>query len=102
MVAGRSISAEFNAIAAVRVIAPSMSTGHAAAIAAAKCIKDKVTPREVDGKMVRKTMIEQGVSLDQAPDGYWADIKKDFNGEFIVTAGDFAAVSKPETKNSNS
>ena len=34
LVAGRCVSAEFNAIAAVRVIAPSMSTGQAAAIAA--------------------------------------------------------------------
>jgi hypothetical protein len=97
LVIGRSISAEFDAIAAVRVIAPSMSTGHAAALAAARCIKDKIPPREVDGKLVRKTMIEQGVSLDQAPDGYWADIKKDFRGEFVVTAGDFAQISKSET-----
>jgi hypothetical protein len=96
LVIGRSISAEFDAIAAVRVIAPAMSTGQAAAVAAAKCLKDGVTPRQVDGKLVRKTMIEQGVSLDQAPDGYWADFKKDFSGEFTVTAGDFAAILKSE------
>jgi hypothetical protein len=92
LVAGRCISAEFNAIAAVRVIAPSMSTGQAAAIAAALCIKGGTMPRELDGKLVRKTMIEQGVPLDQEPGGHWAAVKKDLKGEFVVTAGDFIGV----------
>ena len=94
LVTGRSVSAEFDAIAAVRVIAPAMGTGQAAAIAAAQCIKDKITPRQVDGKLVRKTMIDQGIPLNEVPGGYWAEAKKDFSGEFFVTAGDFAAAVK--------
>jgi hypothetical protein len=94
MVTGRSVSADFDAIAAVRVIAPAMGTGQAAAIAASMCIKDKITPRQVDGKAVRQTMIGQGVPLNEVPGGYWAEGRKDFSGEFVVTAGDFAAAVK--------
>jgi hypothetical protein len=93
LVAGRCVSAEFNAIAAVRVIAPSMSTGQAAAIAAGLCLKGKTIPRELDGKLVRKTMIEQGVPLDEEPSGHWAAVKKELkNGDFVVLPGDFVGV----------
>lgn len=100
LVTGRCISAEFDAIGAVRVIAPSMSTGQAAAIAAAFCLKENIIPRELDGKRVRKAMIEQGIPLDKAPGGHWA-VKKDLKGEFVVSpAGDFISVITPEgTKN---
>jgi hypothetical protein len=91
-VTGRCVSAEFNAIAAVRVIAPSMSTGQAAATAASCCIKENITPRELDGKIVRKRMIEQGVPLDKEPGGHWAAVKKQLRGEFVVVPGDFAGV----------
>lgn len=101
LVVGRCVSAEFNAIAAVRIIAPSMSTGQAAAIAAARCIKDGIIPRELDGKIVRKTMIEQGVPLDEAPGGHWAAVKKEMKGEFVVTAGDSIAVLTPDGIKSN-
>jgi len=96
MVAGRCASAEFNAIAAVRVIATSMSMGQAAGIAAALCLKNGLTPRKLDGKLVRKTMIEQGVPLDKEPSGHWADIKKQLKGEFVVVGGDFVAVKTPD------
>lgn len=97
MVVGRCASAEFNAIAAVRVIATSMSMGQAAGIAAALCLKQGVTPRKLDGKLVRKTMIEQGVPLDKEPSGHWADVKKQLKGgEFVVTGGDFIAVKTPD------
>jgi hypothetical protein len=93
LVVGRCASAEFNAIAAVRVIATSMSMGQAAGIAASLCFKNGTTPRKLDGKLVRKTMIEQGVPLDQEPSGHWADVKKQLTGgEFVVTGGDFIAV----------
>ena len=101
LVTGRCVSAEFNAIAAVRVIAPSMSTGQAAAIAAALCIKDGITPRELDGKLVRKAMIEEGVPLDKEPGGHWAAVKKDLKGEFVVTAGDSIAVQTADGIKSN-
>lgn len=95
-VVGRCISANFHAIAAVRIIAPSMSTGQAAGIAAGLCLQHGITPRELDGKLVRKTMIDQGVPLDEPPSGHWADVKKHLKGEFVVVPGDFAAVMTPD------
>jgi hypothetical protein len=92
LVAGRCVSAEFNAIAAVRVIAPAMSTGQAAGIAAASCLKDGITPRELDGRRVRKAMVEEGIPLDEAPGGHWAAIKKELKGDFVVMPGDFVGV----------
>ncbi|MDD5339109.1 MAG: FAD-dependent oxidoreductase [Dehalococcoidales bacterium] len=92
LVVGRCVSAEFHAIAAVRVIAPSMSTGMAAAIAASLCKKEKITPRELNGKLVRQAMIAQGVPLDNPPGGHWAAVKKELKGEFVVLPGDFVGV----------
>jgi len=96
LVVGRCVSAEFHAIAAVRVIAPSMSTGQAAATAAALCLKQGLIPRLLEGRLVRQAMIEQGVPLDRAPDGHWANIKKGLQGEFVVVPGDFVAVQTPD------
>jgi hypothetical protein len=96
LVVGRCVSAEFHAIAAVRVIAPAMSTGQAAAVAAALCIRDAVVPRELDGTLVRKTMIEQGVPLDEEPGGHWAEVKKELKGEYVILPGDFAGVMTSE------
>ncbi len=92
LVVGRCVSAEFNAIAAVRVIAPSMSTGQAAGIAAALCLQNGITPRNLDGKAVRQALIDQGVPVDQAPGGHWAEVKKHLKGEFVVVSGDFVGV----------
>jgi hypothetical protein len=94
-VVGRCVSAEFNANAAVRVIAPSMSTGQAAGIAAAMCLKNGITPRQLDGKLVRKEMIKQGTPLDKEPDKHWADVKK-IKGEHVVLTGDFIGVMTPD------
>ncbi len=96
LVTGRCVSAEFNAIAAVRVIAPSMSTGQAAAIAAGLCIKNGISPRELDGKLVRKAMIDQGIPLDKEPGGHWSEVKKTLKGEFVILPGDFAGVKTPD------
>ena len=97
---GRCISAEFHAIAAIRVIATSMSTGQAAGTAAALCLKEGIMPRALDGTLVKKAMIDQGVPLDKEPGGYWADRKKEFkdwNGEYdVIPAGDMAIVKKPD------
>jgi len=95
LVAGRCVSAEFNAVAAVRVIAPSMSTGQAAAIAAALCIKESILPRKLDGRLVRKKMIEEGIPLDKEPEGHWADVRE-LKGEFVVTAGDMVGILTPD------
>lgn len=95
LVAGRCVSAEFNALAAVRVIATGMSTGQAAGTAVALCLNGGVVPRELSGKVVRETLIQQGVPLDKAPDGHWANVRQ-FKGEYVVGPGDFIMVRTPE------
>lgn len=102
LVAGRCVSTEFFATAAVRIIAPCMSTGQAAGTAAVLCLKEGVMPRKLDGKLVRKNLIEQGVPLDQECTGYWADLKKELKdlreikGQFVVTPNDFVGVLTPD------
>lgn len=92
LVAGRCVSAEFNAIAAVRVIGPCMSTGQAAGAAAVLCLQNSITPRQLDGKLVRQALVSQGVEVDKAPSGHWADVKQHLKGEFVVVPGDFVGV----------
>ncbi|MCS7114066.1 MAG: FAD-dependent oxidoreductase [Candidatus Bathyarchaeota archaeon] len=96
LVAGRCISTDFDAIA-VRIIGPCMSMGQAAGTAAALCVKNGATPRKLDGKLVRKTMIEQGVPLDKEPDPYyfrWRAIINELKAkgeiQYIIVPGDFA------------
>jgi len=101
LVAGRCVSTEFSASAAIRIIAPSMGTGQAAGTAAALCLKGKTIPRELDGKLVRKTLIDQGVPLNEAPGGFWADIRKnasEVKGETVILHGDFGATMTPDGK----
>lgn len=97
LVAGRCISADFDAIA-VRIIGPCMSMGQAAGIAAALCVKNGTIPRKLDGRLVRKTMIEQGVPLDKEPDPYYfrwratvAELKAKGEIDYVVLPppGDF-------------
>ena len=95
LVAGRCVSAEFNALAAVRVIATGMSTGQAAGIAAAMCLKEDIAPRNLDGKRVREALIAQGVPLDMPPDGHWAAAKK-LEGDYVVGPGDFICFQTPD------
>jgi len=91
-VVGRCMSAEFNAIAAVRVIATSMTTGQAAATAASVCLKEGIAPRQLDGAVVRRMMIEEGVALDEPPGDHWATVREQLRGEFVVVPGDFVGV----------
>ena len=92
MVVGRCVSAEFNAIAAVRVIAPAMSTGQAGGLAAGMCVKENELPRHIDGKVIRKTMIAEGVPLDKPVIGKMAEGKG--KGEFYITSGDFIGIKE--------
>ena len=98
LVAGRCLSTEFNATAAIRIIAPSMNSGQAAGTAASLCLKAGITPRALDGKLVRKTLIEQGIPLNEEPGGYWATLKQeltelqDQKGELVVLPGDSVGV----------
>jgi hypothetical protein len=101
LVAGRCVSAQFHAMAAVRIISICMSTGQAAGIAAELCLKKKLSPRELDGRLVRQAMIDDGVPLDKAPDGYWAylaesakdDLEKN---EYVRLRGDMMGVRLPD------
>ena len=93
LVAGRCMSAEFNALSAVRVIATSMNTGYAAGVAADLCRKEKVMPRELDGRKVRQALIDEGVRLDLPPAGHWEAVRQIENtGDFVVMASDMAAI----------
>jgi ribulose 1,5-bisphosphate synthetase/thiazole synthase len=103
LVAGRCVSTEFHALAAVRIISICMSTGQAAGIAADLCLKEGVTPRELDGRKVREEMIREGVPLDKAPDGYWsflAESAKDDadENEYVRLRGDMMGVRLPDGK----
>jgi hypothetical protein len=59
MVAGRCISADYDAQGSVRSQAASMVTGQATGTAAALAIKAKVTPRKLDTKQLQEVLIEQ-------------------------------------------
>lgn len=91
LVAGRCMSAEFHALAAVRVIAPAMNAGYAAGIAADLCLKENTIPRLLDGRRVRQAMIDEGVPLDQSPDKHWAEVRQ-FEGDFVVLASDLVGI----------
>jgi thioredoxin reductase len=41
--------------------------GVAAGFAAGLCLKNSVTPRQLDGQLVREAMIDSGIPLDKAP-----------------------------------
>ena len=87
-VVGRCVSAEIDAVGGVRVIAPAMSTGQAAGVAADFCIRNNVLPTDVDGKVIRQLMIdEEHVPLDKLPDGHWANMRA-LEGEYVVDRSD--------------
>lgn len=88
---GRCCSTEFHANGAIRIIGPAMSTGQAAGLAASMALDENVSPREIDGKTVRKRLIDEGVALDKAPGGYWEDIREN-DGRIVVTPSDAAKI----------
>lgn len=88
---GRCCSTEFHANGAIRIIGPAMSTGQAAGLAAAMSLESGKRPRDIDGKLVRKRLIEEGVALDKAPGGYWKEVREQ-QGRIVVTPLDAAKV----------
>ena len=103
MVVGRCVSAEFHAMAAVRIITVCMATGQAAGLAAELCIRQGMRPRDLDGRLVRQAMIDVGVPLDKKPGGYYeylAETAKDDieKYEYVRMRGDFLAVKLPDGK----
>mgnify|MGYP002859566044 CR=1 FL=1 len=93
--AGRCCSAEFHATGGMRIIGPAMGTGHAAGMAAYVAVTEKLRPRDIDGKRIRQMLIDEGVPLDQAPDGYWAEVAAT-KGRIFINPGDIAVILADE------
>lgn len=90
---GRCCSAEFHANGAMRIIGPAMGTGQASGVAAYVSLKDKIRPRDIDGKLIRAIMIkEEGVELDRTTDGYWSDLRKQEGELQVARFGDMIAI----------
>jgi len=64
LVAGRCISADREALAAIRVMAPVMAMGEAAGVAAAMSSKQKTTPAEVDVQALREKLRANNCEVD--------------------------------------
>ncbi|MEM2431880.1 MAG: FAD-dependent oxidoreductase, partial [Candidatus Bathyarchaeia archaeon] len=92
IVAGKGISTDF---ATSLMGYPPHGTGQAAGTAAAICIKDGIIPRKLDGKLVRKTLIEQGVPLDKEP-AFLSQIKEKLKGKYVVGPGDSIFILTPK------
>lgn len=95
---GRNFSADWHAIGGSRVIATCMTTGQAAANAAAWCVKHQESAWNADGKAVREMQKQQDVPLDQPLEGYWA-AARDAEGELDILH-DMAVVRKPSGETS--
>lgn len=63
MTAGRCISGTHRAHASYRVMSICMAMGEAVGIAAALCVKNGCTPRQLDIKLLQNTMTEAGIEL---------------------------------------
>ena len=63
LVAGRCISGSYEAHASYRVTGDCVAMGQAAGTAAALSIREDVTPRQMDGRKVARTMEAQGARL---------------------------------------
>ncbi len=63
LIAGRCVSADSTAAGAIRVMPPCMGMGQAAGIAAAIAVKENKAPRNLDAKVVREKLIENGAYL---------------------------------------
>ena len=92
MAVGRCFSAEYHANGSIRVIGPSMGMGQAAGYGASIFIDQGLEAlRDIDGKLVRQMMIDNGVPLDQPPGGHWKEIRE-FKGEPVVSASDMCVL----------
>jgi hypothetical protein len=90
---GRCCSAEFHANGAMRIIGPSMGTGQAAGVALYLANTARAKPRDIDGKEVRRVMIEEeGVNLNKFPEGWWSKLR-DMKGDYRVTPGDAVKIT---------
>jgi hypothetical protein len=65
LVAGRCLSAEFEAQAGCRLVMVCLNMGEAAGTAAALSLKHNVSPRKVDRLELQNTLAARGVNLGQ-------------------------------------
>lgn len=65
LVAGRSISATHEAMAAIRVMPPAFAMGEAAGTAAAIATEHRVPPRHIDVPMLQRALVRQGAYLGE-------------------------------------
>jgi len=63
LVGGRPISVDHAVHSSMRVMPIACSVGQAAGVAAAMALKEKRLPRDLDGKEVRKQLVEMGARL---------------------------------------
>jgi len=70
LVAGRCISSTFYGQSGARLIMTCLNMGQAVGTAAALSIKSKVLPRNLDVKILRQKLIEQGIKLNEEPPLY--------------------------------
>ena len=63
LLAGRCLSGDFYPHASYRVMGNMAATGEAAGYAAAMCVKEGISPREVDGTVVSRYMRQAGYEL---------------------------------------
>ena len=66
LVGGRPISVDHAVHSSMRVMPPACTIGQAAGTAAAMAVKNGVAPASLDGREVRRSLIEQGVWLGEA------------------------------------
>lgn len=65
LVGGRCISADPAVMGRLRLIPVCSSTGEAAGVAAALCLKTGAPPRALDAKLLQRTLVDQGVELGE-------------------------------------
>ncbi len=68
LVGGRPISVDHAVHSSMRVMPPACTVGQACGTAAAMAVETGCAPAEVDGRQVKKSMIEQGVWLVETPE----------------------------------
>jgi hypothetical protein len=78
LAAGSTISVDFITYCATRYCAPSICTGQAAGTAAALAVKNQVTPRKLDVKLLQETLRRQGarISVKYVPREVLEEYKK--------------------------
>jgi len=64
LVAGRCLSAEHEAVASARVTAQCFSYGHAIGHAAVIAVRDRLAPRQIEGRDLRMLLNRDGARLD--------------------------------------